>query len=212
MRDTKTGAKRWFDRRAGSYDTGFTSRWRDPLQRESLAALDLGTDDRVLDLGCGTGTASRAAAGVAASVAGVDLSAEMIGQAVGLASGITNLRFAIADAEDLPFGDDAFTAVLCTNSFHHYPDPPGAVREMARVLAPGGRLVLGDACSDLATARVADRILRLVEPGHVRLHRSDALADFLQEAGFEAVARKRLQGGAFAIVRGTVPAGVPVTL
>ncbi len=211
MRDRKADAKRWFDRRAGSYDTGFTSRWRDPIQRESLAALELTPDDRVLDLGCGTGTASRAAAGTAAFVAGVDLSAEMIGRADALARGITNLRFAIADAERLPFGDEEFTALLCTNSFHHYPDPAGAVGEMARVLAPGGRLVLGDACSDLATARLADRILRVVEPGHVRLHRSDALAGFLQEAGFKHVARRRLSGGGFAIVRGTVLARVPVT-
>jgi ubiquinone/menaquinone biosynthesis C-methylase UbiE len=206
VRDTKAGARRWFDRRARSYDTGFTARWRDPIQRESLAALELTAADRVLDLGCGTGTASRAAAGVAAFVAGVDLSSVMIEQAVSLASGITNLHFAIADAERLPFGDAAFTAVLCTNSFHHYPDPARAVREMARVLAPGSRLVLGDACSDLPTARFADRILRVVEPGHVRLYRSDGLAGFLQEAGLSRVARRRLQGGAFAMVRGTVPA------
>jgi ubiquinone/menaquinone biosynthesis C-methylase UbiE len=210
MRDTKAGARRWFDRRAASYDTGFTSRWRDPLQRESLAALELTAGDRLLDLGCGTGTASRAAAGDAAFVTGVDLSAEMIGQAFALASGIPNSRFAVADAEHLPFGDAAFTAVLCTNSFHHYPDPARAVREMARVLAPGGRLVLGDACSDLATARLADRILRVVEPGHVRLYRSDALAGFLHHAGFTEVARKRMQGGGFAIVRGRVRADVAV--
>ena len=207
--DTKAAAKRWFDRRAGSYDAGVTSRWRDPIQREALAALKLTAGDRMLDLGCGTGTAARSATDAAAFVVGVDLSAEMIGRAATLASTIPNLRFAIADAEHLPFHDAAFTAVLCTNSFHHYPDPGLAVREMARVLTPGGRLVLGDACSDLTAARVADRILRVVEPGHVRLHRSEALAGFLHEAGFTNVARRCLQGGGFAMVRGTVPIGAP---
>jgi SAM-dependent methyltransferase len=106
------------------------------------------------------------------------------------------------DAERLPFEDRAFTAVLCSNSFHHYPDPLQAVREMARVLARGGRLVIGDACADLAAARIADRFLRLFEPGHVRLYRSAELGSFLQRAGLSGVMLRRLSDGGFAIVRG----------
>jgi ubiquinone/menaquinone biosynthesis C-methylase UbiE len=204
MGSQKESARRWFDRRAGSYESGFTSRWRDPVQRESLAALDLRAEDRVLDVGCGTGAGSRAAAAVAASVVGIDLSPEMIQQAVGLAEGIGNVRFEVADAERLPFGDREFTSVLCSNAFHHYPDPGQAVREMARVLAPGGRLVIGDACADLATARIADRFLRWFEPGHVRLYRSAELGSFLQRAGLSRVMLRRLSGGGFAIVRGIV--------
>ena len=83
----------------------------------------------------------------------VDLAPEMIRRATELARGVENVRFLVADSEQLPFGDDVFTAVLCSNSFHHYPDPLRAVREMGRVLASGGRLVIGDACADLRTAR-----------------------------------------------------------
>jgi ubiquinone/menaquinone biosynthesis C-methylase UbiE len=202
MDPTKASTRRWFDRRAGSYESGFTSRWRDPVQRDSLAALELPTEDRLLDVGCGTGAASRAAAGVAASVVGIDLSPEMIHQAVTLAEGVENVRFEMADAERLPFGDREFTSVLCSNSFHHYPYPLQAVREMARVLAPGGRLVIGDACADLATARVADRLLRWFEPGHVRLYRSTELGSFLHGAGLSHVMLRRLSGGGLAIVRG----------
>lgn len=152
MNDQKAGARRWFDRRAASYESGVTSRWRDPVQRSSLDALHLGAEDRLLDVGCGTGAASRSAATVAASVVGIDLSSEMIRKAQALADGIANVHVEIADSEHLPFADGTFTAVVCSNSFHHYPDPGRAVREMARVLAPGGRLVLGDACSDRAAA------------------------------------------------------------
>ena len=129
---------------------------------------------------------------------------EMIRQAVDLAEGIENVRFEVADAEQLPFSDREFTAVLCSNSFHHYPDPLQAVREMARVLAPNGRLVIGDACADLATARVADRLLRWFEPGHVRLYRSTELGSFLHRAGLSQVMLRRLSGGSLAIVRGTM--------
>jgi ubiquinone/menaquinone biosynthesis C-methylase UbiE len=116
--------------------------------------------------------------------------------------GCSTWDFEVADAEHLPFDDRAFTAVLCSNSFHHYPDPLQAVREMARVLAAGGRLVIGDACADLATARIADRVLRLVEPGHVRLYRSTELGSFLQRTGLSNVMLRRLSGGGFAIARG----------
>lgn len=202
MNEQKAGARRWFDRRAGSYESGVTSRWRDPVQRESLEALQLGAEDRLLDVGCGTGAASRSAASVTASVVGIDLSPEMIRQARELASGLANVHFEIADSEHLPFDDGAFTAVVCSNSFHHYPDPGRAVREMTRVLAPGGRLVLGDACSDRTAARIADVFLRRFEPGHVRLYRSDELGAFVQGAGLSRVELRRLSGGGFAIVRG----------
>jgi ubiquinone/menaquinone biosynthesis C-methylase UbiE len=202
MEGTKESARRWFDRRAGSYESGATSRWRDPVQRASLAALEIKSQDRLLDVGCGTGAASRAAATTAESVVGVDLSPEMIRQAIDLADGIENVRFEVADSEQLPFGDGEVTTVLCSNSFHHYPNPVLAVREMARVLAAGGRLVIGDACADLATARIADFLLRRFEPGHVRLYRSRELGSFLHRAGLTEVAVRRLSGGGFAIVRG----------
>jgi len=202
VKDQKAGARRWFDRRAGSYESGVTSRWRDPVQRESLEALQLGAEDRLLDVGCGTGAACRSAASVTASVVGIDLSPEMVRQAREFASGLANVHFEIADSEHLPFDDGAFTAVVCSNSFHHYPDPGRAVREMTRVLAPGGRLVLGDACSDRTAARIADVFLRRFEPGHVRLYRSDELGAFVRGAGLSRVELRRLSGGGFAIVRG----------
>jgi ubiquinone/menaquinone biosynthesis C-methylase UbiE len=116
--------------------------------------------------------------------------------------GLGGVRFALADAEELPFPDGAFTSLLCTNAFHHYPQPQRAVREMVRVLAPGGRLVIGDACSDLTTARITDLFLRRFEPGHVRLYRLTELGAFLHTAGLSEVRAKRLSGGGQAIVRG----------
>ena len=204
MDPAKRKARRWFDRRAEGYESGFTARWRVPVQRASLAALELTADDRVLDVGCGTGAASRSAAATARSVVGVDLSPEMIRQAEARADGVGNMRFAQADSEALPFGDGAFTAVLCSNALHHYPDPHRAVREMVRVLAPSGRLVIGDACADLRTVRVADRLLRVFEPGHVRLYRSAEVGSFLQRAGLSGVMILTLQSGGFVLARGTV--------
>ena len=126
----------------------------------------------------------------------------MIRRATELATCVENVRFVIADSEQLPFDDGELTAVLCSNSFHHYPDPLRSVREIARVLASDGRLVIGDACADLTTARIADAILRRIEPGHVRLYRLSELGSFLQRSGFSRVMLRKLSGGGFAIVRG----------
>jgi ubiquinone/menaquinone biosynthesis C-methylase UbiE len=208
-RDVRGEARRWFDRRARGYETGATSRWRDPVQRGTLEALELGPTDRVLDVGCGTGAASRTAAGTAASVVGVDLAPKMIRQARSLAGDEPNLRFEVADAERLPFDDGSFSAVLCSNSLHHHPDPPRSLAEMARVLAPGGRVAVGDACSDLRAARIADWFLRRFEPGHVRLYRSAELAAFVRGAGFVDGQLRMLVDGGFAIVRGRKPEATP---
>jgi ubiquinone/menaquinone biosynthesis C-methylase UbiE len=207
MRDPKASARSWFDRRAAGYELGLTSRWRDPVQQAALEALQLTAEDRVLDVGCGTGRASRTAAATAVSVVGIDLSPEMIRQARELGEGIDNIRFEVADVEELPFGESEFTAVLCSNAFHHYPNPDRAVSEMRRVLAPHGRLVIGDACSDLLAARIADAFLRALEPGHVRLYRSAELGAFLQRARLANVMLRRVSRGGFAIVRGIAESG-----
>ena len=205
MLDQKRAAGRWFDRRAGAYEGGFTARWRDPVQQGAFDALELTEHDRLLDVGCGTGAASRKAAAIARSVVGVDLSAEMLREAELIAGGLDNVTFMQADAEALPLADASFTTVLCTNSFHHYPDPGDALREMARVLAPGGRLVIGDPCADVWTVRVADAFLRRMEPGHIRLYRSDEMATFLYGAGLTDVRVRRLIDGAMTIYAGSKP-------
>lgn len=77
-----------------------------------------------------------------------------------LAGATPNVEFQVADAEAVPFDDATFTAVLCTTSFHHYPNPASAVSEMARVLTLGGRIVVADIVSDRLIMRVFDQLLR----------------------------------------------------
>jgi len=198
----KRASGRWFDRRAGAYEGGFTARWRNPIQNGSLDALVLTAGDRLLDVGCGTGAASRRGAALAGSVVGIDLSSAMLREAGTLARRLDNVTFMQADAEVLPFADASFTAVLCTNSFHHYPNPENALREMTRVLTPGGRLVVGDPCADVWSVRAADVFLKRIEPGHIRLYRSHEMARLLYGAGMTDVRIRRLFDGAMTIYAG----------
>lgn len=102
----------------------------------------------MLDLGCGTGAAAREAAAAVEHAVGADIAPEMIRRAAELASGLSNVEFVVADSEALPFPDAAFSAVLCTASFHHYPNPRKALAEMARVLDQHGRIVIADGVAD----------------------------------------------------------------
>jgi arsenite methyltransferase len=110
--------------------------------------LALGPTDRVLDLASGMGTSALfLAQRFGTRVDGVDYSAEAVWRANELAvqAGVADrVRFSQGDAEDLPFANDSFDAVVCECAFCTFPNKPGAAAEMARVLRPGGRLGLAD--------------------------------------------------------------------
>jgi ubiquinone/menaquinone biosynthesis C-methylase UbiE len=196
----KERARHHFDRWARRYEEDRASRWLARIQAEALAALDLQNEDRLLDVGCGTGAAVRDAAARVERAVGVDLSPAMIARARHLAADVPNAEFQEADSERLPFADGAFTAILCTTSFHHYPDPRRAVREMSRVLAPGGRVVIGDGCSDRLATRVLDIALRLLQPSHVHFHTSRELETLLAEAELSRESLRLLWKGGYLVM------------
>ncbi len=196
----KASSREHFDRWSREYEHDQVSRWLQELQLKALGALEPGVDDRLLDVGCGSGAAVRAAAPTVAKTVGIDLSPGMIDRARQLASSTPNVEFRVADAEALPFGDDTFTALLCTTSFHHYTSPGGAVAEMARVLTPGGRIVIADMVSDRLIMRVFDQVLRRTQRSHVGCQRSSALAGLLASAGFAGPSSDTLFHGFFALV------------
>ena len=77
---------------------------------------------------------------------GLDLTPAMIEQAK--KKNIPNAEFVVGDCENFPFEDNAFDAIICSNSFHHDPDPLAFFKSVQRCLRPGGRLVLRDVTSD----------------------------------------------------------------
>jgi SAM-dependent methyltransferase len=102
--------------------------------------------DRVLDLGSGPGTITCDLAGLAAEVvafehteAALDLTRQEAAR-----RGVTNLSFQAADAHRLPFGDDSFDVAHAHQVLQHLPDPVTALREMARVVRPGGYVAARD--------------------------------------------------------------------
>lgn len=122
------------------------SRLGDLLPWRSLAGL-LPREQVVVDLGTGTGDLLPYVAGRAGRVIAVDFSAAMLARARERMRGVPGgeaVSFVRGDLEDLPLPDGAADGVVASLVLHHAAEPAVAVREMARVLRPGGRLVLVD--------------------------------------------------------------------
>jgi ubiquinone/menaquinone biosynthesis C-methylase UbiE len=151
----KRQATHEFERWSESYDRSilqillFGPSHRALLRRAGLAFG--GRPLRVLDVGCGTGVfAGRVRQALPlARVWGIDLVSGMLTKgAARWAHHRPHVQPVQGDSERLPFPTGAFDLVTCANSFHHYPHQDRAVREMHRVLAPGGRLLLIDGYRD----------------------------------------------------------------
>lgn len=184
-----------FGRQAAAMAEAPAFRAADVLRRirRALGPAPLG---RVLDVACGPGLVLEALAGEAEALAGVDATPRMLALArTRLATrlaeaGAPRLRLQAGQAEALPFPAACFDAVVTRLGLHHLEDPAAALREMRRVLRPGGRLVVADLAtsSHPEEAALHEAIERLRDPTHVRLLSRDALVGAVEEAGF-AVAR-----------------------
>ena len=112
--------------------------------KSNLAAVELASltaADRFLDVGCGPGAALEHAAAKGAQVAGVDPSPSMVDRAF---KRVPKADVRVGSAEELPFPDNHFTVVANVASFHHWANRDAGLREILRVLAPGGRLHIMD--------------------------------------------------------------------
>jgi len=114
-----------------------------PVGEQAIAQMCISPDSRVLDVGCGSGWATRLLAGLAfnGSLTGIDISDEMIRVAREASHSFSNIDFQVASAEHLPFGNGEFTHAFSMESLYYYANIPKAVSEIHRVLKPGGLFV-----------------------------------------------------------------------
>ena len=117
-----------------------------PWAADLVALAAPQTGERVLDVACGTGVVARLAApfvGPTGTVAGLDLNPEMLAVARALPPPPgTRITWHEGNASAMPLADATFDVVLCQQGVQFFPDRAAALREMHRVLAPGGRLAL----------------------------------------------------------------------
>ena len=111
-----------------------------PVGEQAIGLMGIKSDSRVLDVGCGSGWATRLMAQTAKNgkVVGIDISDEMIRVARESSGELSNVEFEVGSAERLPYPDHQFTHAFSMESLYYYADMLGALREIARVLGHGG--------------------------------------------------------------------------
>lgn len=143
------------DRVAEAMETSAADPQHQAMVHAYLSDLALPAGARALEIGCGTGAIARALAawpGIG-EVMGVDPSPRLVERARDLAGALANISFAVGDGRDLDLEDAAFDLVLLHRVLSHVPSPEQVLAEAARVLRPGGSLVVFD--GDYATITVA---------------------------------------------------------
>ncbi|MGH9002047.1 MAG: class I SAM-dependent methyltransferase, partial [Acidimicrobiia bacterium] len=171
--------------------------------RVLLHAAGIAESERVLDIGCGTGQATRDAARAArgGSALGVDLSSPMLARAAELAAaeGLTNVEFARADAQVHPFAAAAYDVAISRFGAMFFGDPIAAFTNIAAALRPGGGLAMvtwrgleaNEWLRGVIDALAVGRDLPgppAGRPGPLGLAVPELTGAWLQAAGFEAVA------------------------
>ena len=207
-----------YDRTNAILSAGNASLWR----MATVKAVNPKSGERVLDVAAGTGTSSSALAKSGAEVVAVDFSPGMIAEG---RKRHPELTFVEGDAEELPFPAKSFDAVTISFGLRNVNDPQKALREMRRVLKPGGRLVICEfSHPERALVTGAYRgYLQYVMPAVARLTSSnpqaytylmesirgwptqDILAQWIRAAGFTRVAYRNLTGGIVALHRAKAP-------
>jgi len=129
---------------AEAYQRYFVPAIGAPVAEDLMQVAGLRFGERVLDVACGTGVVTRLAArqvSAAGTVAGLDVNPDMLAAARAATPPDLKIAWHQAGAEDMPLPDASFDVVLCQMGLQFIPDRPAALREVRRVLAPGGRLV-----------------------------------------------------------------------
>ena len=178
-----------FTRQAVPFSTAAPIANEDAL-RMIVEAAEAGPDDTVLDVACGGGIVVCAFAAHVRHATGIDMTAAMLERARRLAAekGVANVAWQEGDVAHLPYPDGAFTIVVTRFAVHHFPDPGAVMREMVRVCAPGGRIVVVDtyASADPPKAAEFNRLELLRDPSHVRCLALAELRGLFQSAGLGA--------------------------
>ena len=174
---------RVWSERSAAYAVSATHRTSETLAA-LLALLRPGPDDRCLDIGTGAGHTAARLAEVAGSVTGLDPADGMLDTARALYGASGNLRFVKGSGADSGQASGTFDVVTARHTLHHHPDPLATLREVARLLRPGGRLGFVDEITPSPEVEAWYHALEVArDPSHLRAYRLDGWRSMVRAAG-----------------------------
>ena len=197
MKDYEALSKKHFDGQAAEYDQRDTYYYS---QNGKISCRDIAAQikdvpyEALLDVGCGTGfLLDLLAAQKAARYCGVDLAGGRISIAKGKA--IQGAEFISGSADRLPYPDESFDIVTCSQSFHHYPYPEKAMQEAKRVLKAGGLYILSDTGIGGIGAWIDNHILfKLMRSRDCHTANRKGIEKMMTAAGFTITNSRQIKG------------------
>lgn len=181
MNTMKEYSKAAFNQQAATYDKdikGQHARSLYPVLLEKLSHIPF---QSALDLGCGTGEMLKLILqeDVGKELYGIDLSEKMLHVAKSKLP--EQVKLLLGDSEVLPFSDNTFDVVYCNDSFHHYPAPMNVLREVHRVLKPGGTFLMGDCWQLLVGRIIMNFYMRHSKEGDVKIYSAVEIVSMLSK-------------------------------
>jgi ubiquinone/menaquinone biosynthesis C-methylase UbiE len=159
--EDKSNAQFFYKYLSKVYDQVNRINWTEEMRSEALEWLEFGANDRVLDVGCGTGFGTAGLLEYADNVHALDQSIHQMENAFEKFGKQGQVTFHMGDAERLPFTDNTFDIVWSSGSIEYWPNPIQGLKEIRRVAKPGGQiLIVGpDYPSNPILQRAADAIM-----------------------------------------------------
>jgi len=194
---TAVNIKKWNKWAPEADGKGWVYHYLRTAQAELISILDLKENVHFLDIGCGTGWAIGQAAQVVneqGEFYGVDLSPKMIEKAKENFRGHNNFHFIEANSESIPLNDNFFDVIICSNSFHHYLHPDKAMKEIRRLLKPGGKIFILDPTADTLFIKFIDKIIKLVESAHVKMYSTKEFKQLMTTAELQYLESRTIKG------------------
>lgn len=138
------GSREYFEGVAGEWDAMRKEFFSDEVRKKAAEAAGVSPGEVIADVGAGTGFVTEELLGRGAAVVAVDQSQAMLGEIEKKWGSTGRVRTVMGTEDDLRLADGAVHAACANMYLHHVEDPAGAIRELARIVRPGGRLVITD--------------------------------------------------------------------
>ena len=180
-----------FNEIAVDYNNSSDGKFVEPMYDVIAAEIERFPSGRILDVGCGNGNLFNLLSKGKYELYGVDFSENMIFEAKRNCK--AKASFSVADAENLPFGDDSFDIIVCNASFHHYIHPDVVLGEMHRVLKSGGRVLIGDPYMPGVVRPLLNVFLRFSDSGDYHIYGFDEMKRLFRKSGLDLVSSMKME-------------------